>query len=118
MEKLDDLKETKIYQERVKTCKQEQERLIRSNLWRIELQKENEKLKEITRTYKSMIDNSDNDDVLIIASKTYWTRNFFDSFYISSIAIEDKIRELEELGGTYDAKIILQQLLREYDEER
>ena len=97
----------------MRLTRQEQERLIRSNLWRIELQKENEKLKEITRTYKAMRDNSDNDDVLIIASKTYWTREFFDQFYISSIAIEDKIRELEKLGGTYDAKIILKQLLEE-----
>ena len=76
-----------------------------------QLEEENTQLKTITQEYNSYLQDSNCDTKIIIADSEYFANGFFKENFIPKSKVKEKIEELK--NGTYDAKIILQQLLRE-----
>lgn len=76
-----------------------------------QLEEENTQLKTITQEYNSYLQDSNCDTKIIIADSEYFANGFFKENFIPKSKVIEKIKELED--GTYDAKIILQQLLEE-----
>ena len=72
---------------------------------------ENKELKTITQEYNSYLQDSNCDTKIIIADSEYFANGFFKENFIPKSKVKEKIEELKD--GTYDAKIILQQLLED-----
>lgn len=86
--------------------------LLRNLLTRYkQLEEENTQLKTITQEYNSYLQDSNCDTKIIIADSEYFANGYFKENFIPKSKVIEKIKELED--GTYDAKIILQQLLEE-----
>ena len=74
--------------------------------------KENEELKHITQNYNAYQQKSDNPNTtIIIADEKWFINGYFKENFIPKSKVKEKIEELK--NGTYDAKIILQQLLED-----
>ena len=76
-----------------------------------QLEEENTQLKTITQEYNSYLQDSNCATKIIIADSEYFANGFFKENFIPKSKVKEKIEELK--NGTYDAKIILQQLLEE-----
>ena len=76
-----------------------------------QLEEENTQLKTITQEYNSYLQDSNCDTKIIIADSEYFANGFFKENFIPKSKVKEKIEELK--NGTYDAKIILQQLLED-----
>lgn len=76
-----------------------------------QLEEKNTQLKTITQEYNSYLQDSNCDTKIIIADSEYFANGFFKENFIPKSRVKEKIEELK--NGTYDAKIILQQLLEE-----
>ena len=76
-----------------------------------QLEEENTQLKTITQEYNSYLQDSNCDTKIIIADSEYFANGYFKENFIPKSRVKDKMEELN--NGTYDAKIILQQLLEE-----
>ena len=76
-----------------------------------QLEEENTQLKTITQEYNSYLQDSNCETKIIIADSEYFVNGFFKENFIPKSKVKEKIEELK--NGTYDAKIILQELLRE-----
>ena len=76
-----------------------------------ELEEENTQLKTITQEYNSYLQDSNCDTKIIIADSEYFANGYFKENFIPKSKVKEKIEELK--NGTYDAKIILQQLLED-----
>ena len=76
-----------------------------------QLEEENTQLKTITQEYNSYLQDSNCDTKIIIADSEYFANGFFKENFIPKSKVKEKIEELK--NGTYDAKIILQQLLKD-----
>ena len=86
--------------------------LLRNLLTRYkQLEEENTQLKTITQEYNSYLQDSNCDTKIIIADSEYFANGFFKENFIPKSKVKEKIEELK--NGTYDAKIILQQLLED-----
>ena len=72
---------------------------------------ENKELKTITQEYNSYLQDSNCDTKIIIADSEYFANEFFKENFIPKSKEKEKIEELK--NETYDAKIILQQLLED-----
>lgn len=80
-----------------------------------QLEEENKELKHITQNYNAYQQKSDNpNSTIIIADEEWFINGYFKENFIPKSKVIEKIKELED--GTYDAKIILQQLLEENTE--
>ena len=77
-----------------------------------QLEEENKELKHITQNYNAYQQKSDNPNTtIIIADEKWFINGYFKENFIPKSKIKEKIEELK--NGTYDAKIILQQLLED-----
>ena len=77
-----------------------------------QLEEENKELKHITQNYNAYQQKSDNPNTtIIIADEKWFINGYFKENFIPKSKVKEKIEELK--NGTYDAKIILQQLLEE-----
>ena len=77
-----------------------------------ELEEENKELKHITQNYNAYQQKSDNPNLtIIIADEDWFINGYFKENFIPKSKVKEKIEELK--SGTYDAKIILQQLLED-----
>lgn len=77
-----------------------------------ELEEENKELKHITQNYNAYQQKSYNpNSTILIADEEWFINGYFKENFIPKSKIKNKIQELKE--GTYDAKIILQQLLED-----
>ena len=73
---------------------------------------ENKELKHITQNYNSYLQKSDDPNTtIIIADEKWFINGYFKENFIPKSRVKEKIEELK--NGTYDAKIILQQLLED-----
>lgn len=80
-----------------------------------ELEEENKELKHITQNYNAYQQKSDNpNSTIIIADEEWFIKGYFKENFIPKSRVKENIEELK--NGTYDAKIILQQLLEENTE--
>ena len=80
-----------------------------------QLEEENKELKHITQNYNAYQQKSDNpNSTIIIADEKWFINGYFKENFIPKSKVKEKIEELK--NGTYDAKIILQQLLEDFEE--
>lgn len=77
-----------------------------------DLIKENKELKHITQNFNAYQQKSYNpNSTIIIADEKWFINGYFKENFIPKSKVKEKIEELKD--GTYDAKIILQQLLED-----
>ena len=77
-----------------------------------ELEEENKELKHITKNYNAYQQKSDNpNSTIIIADEKWFINGYFKENFIQKSKVKEKIEELN--NGTYDAKLIVQQLLED-----
>ena len=76
------------------------------------LKEENKELKHITQNYNAYQQKSDNpNSTTIIADEKWFINGYFKENFIPKSKVKEKIEDLK--NGTYDAKIILHQLLED-----